>query len=351
MSKIEWTNVTWNPVTGCNKVSQGCRNCYAEIMHRRLRGMFPEKYGKPFLGGVETHDGELDKPFNWKKGRMVFVNSMSDLFHDSVPFSFIDQVYDVMDACYSHTFQVVTKRAKRLLEYYAWKYHGNGLPFKREWPLKNVWVGVSCEDQATADERIPFLAEVPAVIRFLSCEPLLSRIDLTKVNPAPGRDNYDDYLRGLYYPIDRPTKNAAIPHGKRVHWVIAGGESGHQARPVHPDWVRSLRDQCKDAEVPFFFKQWGEYLPFEPTQPPFWRNAATGNEYDGHGMNMIDGETGEAGKWKGFKWYDPMDSITLCVETKSADCNFLKVGKHNSSNRLDGKQHLEFPKKEPIGFS
>lgn len=342
MSKIEWTNVTWNPVTGCNKVSQGCKNCYAEIMHRRLRGMFPKKYNNTFLAGAEMHHSELFKPLEWKKGRMVFVNSMSDLFHNDVSFDFIDLVYQTMADCYSHTFQVLTKRAHRMAEFYIWKNAGNGVQFP-EWPLKNVWIGVSCEDQAAVDERVPFLAELPAIVRFLSCEPLLGPIDLTKVNPAPGRDNYDDYLRGIYYPLERKSSTAGINHGKTVQWVITGGESGHHARPVHPDWVRSLRDQCKAAGVPFFFKQWGEYLPFQESSPPFWRNVATGQEYDGHGMDMIDPHTGGAGKWQGFKWYDAMDSITLCIDTKSDNCSFLKVGKHKSGNRLDGKQHLEFP--------
>lgn len=343
MSKIEWTNVTWNPVTGCNKVSQGCKNCYAEIMHRRLRGMFPDKYKSPFLSGVDLHYDELLKPLDWKTDRMVFVNSMSDLFHEDVPFDFIDLVYQTMAYCYSHTFQVLTKRAKRMAEYYVWKNAGNGVVFP-EWPLKNVWIGVSCEDQAAADERIPFLAELPSAVRFLSCEPLLGPIDLTKVNPAPGRDNHDDYLRGIYYPIGRKSPTAGIRHGKTIQWVITGGESGHRARPVHPDWVRSLRDQCAAAGVPFFFKQWGEFLPFEPTaQPPFWRNVASGHEYDSHGMDFYDAETGEPGKWHGHRWFDPMDAITLSLETKSGDCNFLKVGKHNSGNRLDGKEYLNFP--------
>lgn len=325
MTKIEWTNVTWNPVTGCNKVSQGCKNCYAEIMHRRLRGMFPKKYTGAFLSGANTHYGELMKPHDWKKPVMVFVNSMSDLFHKDVPFEFIDLVFVTMSDTERHTYQVLTKRAERMYEFYEWKKAGNGFKFDR-WPLQNVWVGVSCEDQENADERIPFLIKVPAAIRFLSCEPLIDKIDFRLV---PGFN-----LAG-----------AAGQDLLRNFWVIAGGESGHNARPMHPDWLRKIRDQCKVASVPFFFKQWGEFMPYEPHwQAPFYYSSGGSALFDGHQMNFLDPETGEAGRWNGRRWYDPMDSVTLCVETKSRNCAFLHFGKKHSGNFLDGIQHLEFPK-------
>jgi protein gp37 len=158
MTKIEWTDQTWNPVTGCDKVSQGCKNCYAEVMHRRLMGMFPDKYSKPFLGNVELHEDELEKPFTWKSPRMVFVNSMSDLFHEDVPFDFIDRVYNTMLANPRHTYQILTKRPERMRLYYEKRIGGWGGP--------NIWLGVSCEDQKTADERIPFLLQVPVAVRF-----------------------------------------------------------------------------------------------------------------------------------------------------------------------------------------
>jgi protein gp37 len=300
MSKIEWTDVTWNPVTGCDKVSQGCKNCYAEVMHRRLRGMFPEKYSTPFLGHVETHADELSKPLRWKKPRLVFVNSMSDLFHPDVPFDFIDDVFAVMDCCPQHTFQILTKRTYRMAQYFdenrAWrvgqlKYAYDSSDYDLNgWPLKNVWLGTSCEDQTTAEQRIPYLLQVPAEVRFLSCEPLLGPIDfinLIKWNKP-----------GIKY------------HYPKIGWVIVGGESGHKARPMHPDWVRSLRDQCKDAEVPFFFKQWGEWIDNQ-NMPGELINIDYKKHEFGNGYFQTD-------MWR--------------------------VGKKNAGNLLDGVQHLEFAK-------
>lgn len=271
MSKIEWTDVTWNPVTGCDKVSQGCKNCYAEVMHKRLMGMFPKKYMKPFLGNIQLHPKELEKPARWRKPRMVFVNSMSDLFHKDVPFPFIQHVFAVMATYTDHTYQIVTKRADRMLEFF---HHMQGVMDRvfdgkvgKIQPLANVWLGVSCEDQKTAEERIPLLLQCPAAIHFVSCEPLLG-------------------------PIDHVTPS--------IKWVICGGESGHHARPMHPDWVRSLRDQCAAAGVPFFFKQWGEWNPDD-------FDTTIARRVDEHGTLMY------------------------------------KVGKKRSGNLLDGKRYLEFP--------
>lgn len=323
MTKIEWTDVTWNPVTGCDKVSQGCKNCYAEVMHRRLRGMFPEKYSKPFLGNIEVHADELMKPTTWKKPHMVFVNSMSDLFHYKVPFSFIYQVFAVMDVCRQHTFQILTKRPDRMLEFmnaYC-EYPGTNRQ-----PLPNVWLGVSCEDQKQADLRIPLLLQAPAAIRFLSCEPLLAPIDLDNHLPIMERSAGND-----------------------LHWVIAGGESGHHARPMHPDWVRSIRDQCHAANVPFFFKQWGEWLPLEfDAQPPFRFFSSTRQLIDGHAIDVMDPETGGPGKYAGCRFMDPMDAITYCMEHKARQCDFLRRGKQKFHAELDGIKHQAFPIFQPI---
>lgn len=275
MTKIEWTDEVWNPVTGCDKVSQGCKNCYAEIMHRRLMGMFPDKYGKPFLGNIQLHESELMRPTTWRnKPRRIFVNSMSDLFHEDVPFSFIYKVFAVMDVCrmYGHTFQILTKRPGRMLEFM-----NAHVSYTINSPLDNVWLGVSVEDQKTADERIPLLLQTPAAVRFLSCEPLLGPINIA---------------HSLMY--GQWNLNADLHHTQKINWVIVGGESGRNARPMHPDWVRSLRDQCHAAGVPFFFKQWGEWAPSDLLMP--------------------------------FK-SEPV----------------FKVGKKKSGNYLDGKQHLEFP--------
>lgn len=241
MSKIEWTDKTWNPVTGCTKVSQGCKNCYAERMYERFNG-------KGSFKNITCHDDRLTHPLHWKKPSMIFVNSMSDLFHEDVPFTFIDSVFDMMDAANWHSFQILTKRPERMIEFYTWKKEGNGFKFSERWPLANVWIGVSVEDQKAADERIPLLMQIPAAVRFLSCEPLLASIDLSNWLT-------NSEYRTLYRDCDYPTTYNSIG------WVIVGGESGHGARPMHPDWVGQIRDQCIKGNIPFFFKQWGEYLP------------------------------------------------------------------------------------------
>ncbi|HZN76097.1 MAG TPA: phage Gp37/Gp68 family protein [Micromonosporaceae bacterium] len=219
-SAIEWTEATWNPTTGCDKVSRGCDNCYALTLAKRLKAMGQPRYqtdGDPRTSGpgfgLAFHPDALDLPATWRRSRLVFVNSMSDLFHARVPVAFIRQVFEVMATTPQHTYQVLTKRARRLRRL------ADSLP----WP-DNVWMGVSVED-ATVLDRVDDLRAVPAAVRFLSCEPLLG--------PMPGLS-----LGG-------------------IGWVIAGGESGADARPMDPGWVVDLRDQCLAAGVPFFFKQWG----------------------------------------------------------------------------------------------
>jgi protein gp37 len=210
-SRIEWTEKTWNPTTGCNKVSQGCKYCYAEVMAARLQAMGVEKYADGFAVRLQPQD--LDMPRRWRKPSVVFVNSMSDLFHKDIPVEYIRQVFQVMVECPQHTFQVLTKRADRLAE----------LAPQLLWP-PNVWMGVSVEDNAAA-ARVDQLRQVPAAVRFLSVEPLLERLA----------------------PLDLTG----------IHWVIVGGESGHKARPMQPEWVTDIRNRCQAAGVPFFFKQWG----------------------------------------------------------------------------------------------
>jgi len=210
-SEIEWTEMTWNPVTGCRKISQGCKHCYAERMAKRLLAMGSERYQNGFEPTL--HYDLIDLPRRWKKPRVIFVNSMSDLFQEEVPEKFISEVFDTMVACPQHTFQILTKRSERLLEL------GASLP----WPA-NVWMGVSVEDNRVVD-RVRDLASVPAKVRFLSCEPLIG-------------------------PLDR------LPL-KGIHWVIVGGESGPGARPMDPKWVESIYAQCQRHGTAFFFKQWG----------------------------------------------------------------------------------------------
>jgi protein gp37 len=210
-SAIEWTESTWNPVTGCDKVSPGCKYCYAEVMARRLRAMGQPNYRNGFR--VTLHHHMLDRPLAWRVPQLVFVNSMSDLFHEQVPQGFIERVFDTMRRAHWHTFQVLTKRAERLQQ----------LGAQIEWPM-NVWMGVSVESRAYY-ARIAHLRRTPAHVRFLSLEPLLG--------PLPE------------LPLDG------------IDWVIVGGESGHTPRPMREEWALDVRDQCARARVPFFFKQWG----------------------------------------------------------------------------------------------
>ena len=210
-SSIEWTEATWNPVTGCSKVSSGCLNCYAERMAYRLQKMGNSNYRSGF--DVTLHPHLLKAPLSWKRSRLVFVNSMSDLFHEEVSVEFIQQVFDTMRRAHWHTFQILTKRSERLVR----------LAPSLAWP-SNVWMGVSVEDSDVV-ERIDHLRKVGSAVRFLSLEPLLG--------PLP-----DLNLR-------------------EIHWVIVGGESGPGARPMEPSWVPDIKQQCENSNVPFFFKQWG----------------------------------------------------------------------------------------------
>ena len=269
LSNIEWTDATWNPVTGCSKVSAGCKNCYAEAL-------FPRAYGKRKFTDVQVHPERLDWPLKWRgspaakaEGRpsRIFVNSMSDLFHEDVPAEFIADVFNIMVSvpltcrkrecehedpdCFAveppHMFQVLTKRPERMLRFLSGDLermvgeHWAGdsplsLQFECGPRFPNVWLGVSVEDQQTADERIPILLQTPAAVRWVSYEPALGPVD------------FSPYLR------------LATPDS-RLQWLVAGGESGPRARPPHPDWFRSVRDQCQAAGVPFFFKQWGAWAP------------------------------------------------------------------------------------------
>jgi protein gp37 len=207
---IEWTDKTWNPTTGCNKVSPGCKHCYAETITKRFHTNFPNGFR------FTMHPERLNEPLKWRKPSRVFVNSMSDLFHENMPISFLTQIFEVMQKADQHVFQILTKRHERLVE----------LAPLLPWP-DNVWMGVSVENQKYA-HRVDYLRQVPAKVRFLSCEPLLGPLELD--------------LTG-------------------IHWVITGGESGPKHRPIKEEWVRSIRDQCHLEGVAFFHKQWGGARP------------------------------------------------------------------------------------------
>lgn len=311
---IEWTDATWNPTTGCDQVSPGCDHCYALTQAKRLKAMGQPDYqtdGRPETSGpgfgLAMHPHRLDQPLRWTKPRRVFVNSMSDLFHPRVSDEFIARVWAVMALAEQHTFQVLTKRPKRmrtllnsqafaeavidvaadhpLLDQRSAKGQWPLTGWDATFPLPNVWLGTSVEDQTRADERVPTLLDTPAVVRFLSCEPLLGPVDLNK-------------SLGLGYSYEDETGTRM--HQRSVDWVIVGGESGSGARPMRPDWACSLRDQCVEVGVAFHFKQWGEYVT--PGQAP---ESVDRDDFDGPG--------------------------------------FYRVGKHRAGRELDGRTWDEYP--------
>lgn len=240
---IGWTDATWNPVTGCSKVSPGCEHCYAEAVSHRFGWTTQPWTLRNAAANVQLHPERLMHPLRWQAPRKVFVNSMSDLFHPAVPDAFLNEVFAVMAEASHHIFQVLTKRPERMRDFMqdVWTCQHE--------PLPNVWLGVSCEDQRRAQERIPLLLQTPAALRFLSCEPLLGPLDLTDFQPFHETCYCQEEPDGC-----QPRFAIGCPE-TGIDWVIVGAESGPQARPMDEDWVRSLRDQCQDAGVPFFFKQ------------------------------------------------------------------------------------------------
>lgn len=316
---IEWTDATWNPVTGCTEVSPGCDHCYAKTFAERWRGT-PHHY---FENGfdVQLRPERLTQPLRWRRPRRIFVNSMSDLFHDQVPDDYIAHVFAVMQSCAAHTFQVLTKRHGRMRSLLNsdgfWEAVTDfGVHVMRQrpsrsqlWPdhgqkhgyLPNVWLGVSAENQQWANIRIPALLDTPAAVRFVSAEPLIGPIDLaTTAQPNVG----------------------GVP---KLDWVIVGGESGRGARPMHLDWVRTLRDQCVDADVAFLFKQHGEWLGQAsridfPRDPDAWVNRETGEVADAR-TALRDG-----GSWLGV-W---------------------RAGKKAAGRELDGQTWDQYPQEMSI---
>lgn len=295
-SSIEWTDATWNPVRGCTKVSAGCKNCYAERFAERWRGI----KGHPFEQGFDVRlvPEALELPLKWRKPRRIFVNSVSDLFHKDVPFRFIHEVWGIMRQTPQHTYQILTKRADRMLEVVSQIRAMEAMGYAKGF-YSHVHLGVSVEDQRAADERIPHLLKTPAAVRFLSCEPLLGPVD-------------------LQYPAFNGADSLGRLEG--LHWAIAGGESGPGARPMHPDWARSLRDQCQAAGVPFFFKQWGEWTPGENV--PDDRRYPSVIHFNG-------------------KWDECTDD--WLVEQDHGPILY-RVGKAKAGRLLDGSEHNEFPR-------
>lgn len=375
---IEWTDATWNPLRGCSRVSEGCRNCYAEKVAYRFSGPGQPYEGLVRIGAAGERKAEwngevrlvekhLLDPLRWKRidvapahpphgtiwrPRKIFVNSMSDLFHPNVPDEWIDLIFGVMAHAPQHIFQILTKRPERMLHWanakeremrvydalvdsnladerqndrlicraqdrilkYDTEY---GRYFDCKWPLPNVWLGVSVENQKAADERIPLLLQTPAAVRFLSVEPMLGPVDLG---------------RFLFADPTRPGRRL-----NQLHWAIVGGESGPGARPMHPEWARSLRDQCSAAGVAFFFKQWGEYVPEGPQYP---------EEYGAAFPEMHEAELcGKEFPEEGVLYRDGYfyDGVEHQPHINSGAWWMGRVGKHAVGALLDGREWREFP--------
>lgn len=332
MTKIEWTHgegykgETWNPLVGCSLKSPGCQRCYA--MGEAYRKMFhPNEKISSVYAGVATRskagqilwtgkvnfsESALTKPLHWRMPRMIFVNSMSDLFHEDVPDEWIDRIVAVMLRCPQHIFQILTKRSQRMMQYVK------SLPNRDDQiveiarkdgatlmeckdigariragmdSINWIWLGVSVEDQKHADARIPDLLATPAAVRFLSCEPLLGQLDIERITlrrdgqkPNALSKKLGDYCQPLH---------GNFTDSPKIDWVIVGGESGKGARPIHPDWARTIRDQCAEANVPFFFKQWGSWLPYidRDNDDPDWR-ADYGRAKRAKGLRILNLEGG-----------------------------------------------------------
>lgn len=342
-SKIEWTEATWNPVTGCSHVSEGCRHCYAERMSLRFGRTKLPWTAQNAKENVVCHEDRLDQPFRWKRPRVIFVNSMSDLFHEQVPDEFIQRIFAAMIGTPHHTYQVLTKRADRMADFLN-RWVAISLTLKT---FKNIWLGVSVENQKAADERIPLLLKTPAAVRFLSCEPLLGPANLNQVTD-----------KGLCVGITPDALTGQCGHPckeymefqschctrrplTKIDWVIVGGESGPKARPMHPKWATDIRDQCQSAGVPFFFKQWGEWIPkteigqrneYGFQVKPEWLDAVNGREWgclDASG-HYSEGTT----TWNG-RQLSPQDDYEVSI---------FRVGKKRASRLLEGREWNEFPK-------
>lgn len=358
-TKIEWADATWNVVTGCTKVSPGCDRCYIDRSAPfRVEGrtFLPIRAdGESKVGqstGVLLHPDRLDQPLRWRRPRRVFVNSLADLFHDDVPADYIARVFAVMALAPDHIFQVLTKRHGRMKALlnsrdFRWRVwhamlaitHERSLPMPEGlthpgtddqlvWPLPNVWVGVSVEDQARADLRVPALIDTPAAVRFLSCEPLLGEVDLART------------FRACRPNDDHPWTGHQLAARQVLHWVIAGGESGPGARPMHPEWARSLRDQCAAAGITYFFKQWGEWAPHRIDG-----GAHTNHQVTAHRSRH------ESDRFRpnGVRYQPDSAKMTDGVDDYSAPgmVSMLRVGKRAAGRTLDGRTWDEQPGLDP----
>lgn len=345
---IEWTDATWNPIRGCSRVSEGCRHCYAETVANRFKGKGQPYEGLIAKGGqwngkIAYIDDLIDQPLRWRRARRIFVNSMSDLFHENVPVQIIDRVFAVMAIAERHTFQVLTKRPERMREYLSqdrreeWAFWAVTLWGAKDPDalhdaimdgdkvLPNVWLGVSVEDQKAADERIPHLLATPAAVRWISAEPLLGPVDVEYPESlfpnGPQRCCSGHECSCMGQPVDPP-----LIYG--INWVVVGGESGPHARPMHPEWARGLRDQCAARGVPFLFKQWGEWAPMVGAVDGW----ALDDDPEQSRFDHCD--------WEGDRWSEPYRP-QWCDELD--DDTVSRIGKKRAGRLLDGMQHDGYP--------
>ncbi len=352
---IEWTDATWNPITGCSVVSPGCTNCYAmRLAGTRLRhhpsraGLTTNtKAGPVWTGEVRLNRGWLDQPLRWKKPRRIFVCAHGDLFHESVPDAWIDQVFATITLAHQHIFQVLTKRSARQRKYMSdpatpgriarvivdlwlaghvkpdehWPVITIGHPEDPDdltisWPRPNVWAGVSVEDQTRADERILDVLETPAAVRWISAEPLLRELHIGWALSRNRLEIGAGFLRrGRFSP--------GLETLRPIDWVVVGGESGPGARPMHPDWARQVRDQCADAGVPFLFKQWGEWTP-------------------GENVECQRGSV-ETADWFDEGWLFSEENLARTDGHIDDEPDLYRVGKRAAGRRLDGVIHDAMP--------
>lgn len=277
-TKIQWATKVWNPVTGCTKISEGCKNCYAEKFANRMKSHPNPKIAYKYRYGFEVihHFDSLKEPYQWKKPQRIFVCSMGDLFHEHVLFSHIMEIMTVIRENSHHTFMILTKRPEIMVKFFT--VYAGWLNLKHHLP--NLWLGVTAENQQIADERIPVLLTIPAAIRFVSIEPMLGPIDFSLVSFK----KFQKWVNSnqTLYSLD---------------WVICGGETGNNARAMNYQWVIDLRKECRDAQIPFFFKQWGEYIPWKPVHGEnkrVWFPGVQNNPFTKVGKKkagcLIDGE-------------------------------------------------------------
>ena len=317
-TKISWATHSWNPITGCTKVSSGCAHCYAETMANRFKNLYPDGFGK-----VTLHPERLEQPLHWRKPARIFVPSMGDLFHDDVSTYFISAVWEIMERAHWHTFLVLTKRPERM---YRWvdSHKSSGAPM-----LPNVWLGVSVENQQAADERIPLLLQVPAALHWVSYEPALGPVDLSRwlrrwdcacewSVPASALGANPSGI--LVCPGCGASGGLQLSRNPSLGWLVCGGESGKGARPPHPQWFRDVRDQCVAAGVPFHFKQWGEYRPIIDEPLPKATKIA------------VVSPSGQR-----IPWYP------MTADDRRSYHAMARVGKKAAGSVLDGREHKEYP--------